>query len=466
VVDAAGRLMEDGDEWNGETAHGQDRTCEPSCDRVEEDGACLELFRQTKHRSPTQSGERERPLGKREEMDPCLVRRRSLRHSQVIEVAPAQAAGIAECDQRENEMRVVHIAPTLFGPGGIFGGGERYPLELARALAREVDCELVSFASEARAWSDSGGLRIRTLRSVTRLGGHPAHPVSLGLGHALSHADIVHAHQLRSVPSRLAAVQARLRRIPTAVTDHGLGGGNWGGLLPRLYDRFLTVSAYSARQLAAPAARTRVVYGGADPDRFRPDPNARRRGALFVGRLTPHKGIDRLIEALPEGAELRVVGSGGHDPDPPERDYPNLLRQLAARRRVEFLGAVADADLRSLYRGANVLALPSVHVTCYGHEVAVSELLGLAAIEAMASGTPVVASSLGGVPEVVEHGVTGFLVEPGNTAELRERLAQILGDRRLAERMGRSARERFLEKFTWDACAERCLGVYSELVGS
>jgi glycosyltransferase involved in cell wall biosynthesis len=237
-------------------------------------------------------------------------------------------------------------------------------------------------------------------------------------------------------------------------------------VLPRLFDRFLTVSAYSARELAVPPSRTRVVYGGADPARFWPDPDARRRGVLFVGRLTPHKGVDCLIEALPEHAELRVIGSAGHDRDAPERDYPNLLRSLAAQRRVEFLGAVADADLPILYRGSQVLALPSVHVTHYGRAIAVSELLGLSAIEAMASATPVVASSVGGLPEVVEHGITGFLVEPGNVEELRERLAQILGDRRLAERLGRSARERFLERFTWEACAERCLSAYSELVGT
>jgi glycosyltransferase involved in cell wall biosynthesis len=363
-------------------------------------------------------------------------------------------------------MRVVHVAPTLFGPPGIFGGGERYPLELTRALARRVDCELVSFGGERRAWTDLSGLRIRVLRSVTLLGGHPAHPLPLGLGHALREADIVHAHQLRSTPSRLAALHARIRRIPTAVTDHGLGGGNWAGLLPRLFDRFLTVSAYSGRELAVPPSRTRVVYGGADPARFRPDPDARRRGVLFVGRLTPHKGVDRLIDALPEHAELRVVGSAGHDPDRPEREYPTLLRSLAAKRRVEFLGAVADADLPPLYRTSQVFALPSVHVTRYGRTIAVSELLGLSAIEAMASATPVVASSVGGLPEVVEDGITGFLVEPGNIEELRERLAQILRDRGLAERLGRSARERFLELFTWEACAERCLSAYAELVGS
>jgi glycosyltransferase involved in cell wall biosynthesis len=361
-------------------------------------------------------------------------------------------------------MRVVHVAPTLFGHAGIFGGGERYPLELARALAHHVDCELVSFGQAACSWSESGGLRIHILRAIARVRGHPAHPLALGLGHAVADADIVHAHHLRSAPSRLAGLNARIRDIPTAVTDHGLDGGNRAGLLLRLFDRFLTVSAYSARELGAPASRTRIVYGGADPVRFSPDPDARRRGVLFVGRLTPHKGVDRLIEALHESSELRVVGSGEHDPNPPERDYPNLLRRLAAQRRVEFLGVVDDADLPALYRAAQVLALPSVHMTCYGRKIAVSELLGLAAIEAMASGTPVVASRLGGLPEVVEHGVTGFLVEPGNIAELRWRLAQVQGDRRLARRLGRNARERFLETFTWQACADRCLAAYSELV--
>jgi alpha-maltose-1-phosphate synthase len=361
-------------------------------------------------------------------------------------------------------MRVVHVAPTLFGPAGIFGGGERYPLELGRSLARRVDCELVTFGSTARAWRDPSGLRVRVLRSLAHVRGHPAHPLALGLGHALAKAEIVHAHHLRSAPSRLAALNARLRRLSTTVTDHGLRGGNWAGLLPLLFDRFLTVSAYSARELRAPASRTRVVYGGADPDRFSPDADAVRGGVLFVGRLTPHKGVDRLIEALPEDAELRVVGSAGHDPHPPERDYPDLLRRLAARRRVRLLGAVPEAELPALYRQARVVALPSVHRTCYGRDVAVSELLGLTAIEAMASGTPVVASEIGGLPEVVEDGVTGFLVEPGNVEELRSRLAELLTNRQLAERLGRNARERVLEMFTWAACAERCLAAYSELL--
>ncbi|MCC6180187.1 MAG: glycosyltransferase family 4 protein [Chloroflexi bacterium] len=360
-------------------------------------------------------------------------------------------------------MRVIHVAPTPFGAGGLLGGGERYPLELARALATHVDCELVTFGASAGRSREPGGLTVRTLRSLGHLRGHPAHPLAPSLVAALAGADLVHTHHMRSTPSRLAALTARLRRQRTAVTDHGLTGGDWAGLLPRLFDRFLLVSASSARELHAPPARTRIIYGGADPVRYAPDPATPRDGVLFVGRLTPHKGVDRLIAGLPSGACLRIVGSEGHDPNPPERDYPRLLRRLGEGRAVEFLGPVSDAALPGLYRRASVLALPSVQRTCYGRAVQISELLGLVVLEAMASGTPVVASRLGGLPEVVQHGVTGFLVEPGNVDELRERLAQVLGDRALAVRLGRAARERAVERFTWQACAERCLTAYAEL---
>src|SRR5438067_3501841 len=361
-------------------------------------------------------------------------------------------------------MRVIHVAPTPFGPGGLFGGGERYPLELARALAAEVDCELITFGPRPGHDREPGGLRVRTLRALTYLHGHPARPLALGLPAALARADIVHTHHMRSTPSKIAALAARGRGQHLVVTDHGLQGGDWVGLLPRLFDRFLAVSAYSARELHAPPSRTRVIYGGADPRRFAPDPSDTRRGVLFVGRLTPHKGVDRLIEALPRGAHLTIAGSEGHDPDPPERDYPRLLRRLAAGRDVTFLGPVPDDILPSLYRRAEVLVLPSVHRTCYGREIRVSELLGLVVLEAMASGTPVVCSRLGGLVEVVQHGVTGFLVEPGNVAELHERLSGLVHEPAIARLLGQRARDLVLERFTWQACAQRCLAAYQELL--
>ncbi|HEY9376031.1 MAG TPA: glycosyltransferase family 4 protein, partial [Jiangellaceae bacterium] len=244
------------------------------------------------------------------------------------------------------------------------------------------------------------------------------------------------------------------------------GGGDWFGMLPRLFDRFLTVSEYSARTLAAPPDRTRVVYGGADTHRFTPDPASDRQGVLFVGRLTPHKGLDRLLRALPAGATLIVAGSGGHDPRPPESDYPALLTRLATGRSVRFTGPVPDDDLPAVYRSAAVFVLPSVERTCYGRRVQISELLGLSVLEAMASGLPVVASRLGGVPEIVVDGDTGFLVEPGNVDELHDRLRLLLDDPALAAEMGRRGRDLVLQRFTWEHCAARCLSAYQELLAN
>ena len=362
-------------------------------------------------------------------------------------------------------MRVIHVAPTAFGSAGLFGGGERYPLELARALAQEVDCELITFGNAASDRRD-GRLRIRVLRPLARIGGHPARPIVPSLPRALSGADIVHAHQMRSPASVLAALTARVRGHHAVVTDHGLQGSPWGGVLPRLYDRFLTVSRYSATEIRSPARKTRIIYGGVDSTRYSPERAAPRDGLLFVGRLTPHKGIDVLLRALPPDAALTVVGSEGHDPMLPERGYPDLLRSLATGRRVRFAGAVRDAELAAAYRRAVAVVLPSVERTCYGRAIAVSELLGLVALEAMASGTPVIASRVGGLPEVVEDGETGFLVPPGDVAALRQRIETVLGDRALASRMGAQARARVLARWTWAQCAQRCLAVYRELVAA
>jgi glycosyltransferase involved in cell wall biosynthesis len=323
---------------------------------------------------------------------------------------------------------------------------------------------MVTFGPRQGVVRDPFGVRVRTLRPLGHGRRHPVHPLAPQLLWALEGADIVHTHHTRSAPSRVAALAARVRGQRLVTTDHGLGGGGWLGLLPALFDRFLTVSRFSASVLGVPAHRTRVVYGGADPQRFAPDPELSRDGVLFVGRLTPHKGIDRLIRALPDGARLTVAGTGGHDARPPERDYPLLLRQLARGRDVVFPGAVADASLPGLHRGAAVFVLPTVKQDCYGRRFAISELLGLSVLEAMASGTPVIASRLDALPEVVRDGETGFLVTPGDVDELRDRVTQLLADRVLAARMGRRGRELLLEQFTWEACAQRCLAAYDELL--
>jgi glycosyltransferase involved in cell wall biosynthesis len=362
-------------------------------------------------------------------------------------------------------MRILHVAPTRFGDDGLYGGGERYPLELARATAGipGVHCELLTFGRQPARYLDHTGLGVRVLATRRHRGGHPAHPIAPRLITSLGDADIIHAHHLRSTPSRVAGVVGRIRGRATVVTDHGLGGGDWFGLLPHLFDRLLAVSHYSASLLDFPPAKTTVVYGGADPGRFAPVTGEPRSGVLAVGRLTPHKGFDRLIAALPRGATLTIAGTAGHDATPPERDYPEHLRHLAGGHDVRFVGGVDDAALPALYRSAAVVAVPSVDVTCYGRTVTVSELLGLVAIEAMASATPVVASRLGGLAEIVVDGETGFLVEPGDSEELGARLDQLLSEPQLARRMGQAGRRAALEHYTWDACARRCLDAYLQL---
>ena len=377
---------------------------------------------------------------------------------------PFRLASFAERGRGRGEgaktfMRVIHVAPTEFGSGGLFGGGERYPQELARALARHVRCELVTFGPATRRWREPSGLERRMLRAVA-YPGHFANPLAPTLPAALLKADVIHAHHPKALPSRLAVLQGRAMGRRVFATDHGLPGGDWRGLLPRLFDAYLLVSAFSARRLGRLPARTRLIYGGADPQRYFPDAGIPREGVLFVGRITPHKGVDRLVQAVPEGVSLTLAGTFGHDRGFVALDFPRLLRRLGQGKDLRIVSPVQDADLPLLYRRAAVHVLPSVFHTCYGDYEPTPELLGLAVLEAMASGTPVVASRLGGLPEVVQDGVTGFLVEPGDVAELRARIRELVGDPARAARMGRAARELVLERFTWDAVARRCLDEY------
>lgn len=267
-----------------------------------------------------------------------------------------------------------------------------------------------------------------------------------------------------SPSSLLAALTARVRGRHAVVTDHGLQGPAPGA--SRIYERFLTVSRASAAELRSPATKTRVIDGGVDPDRLAPMPTTPRDGILFVGRLTPHKGVGVLIHALPPDASLTIVGTDGHDLALPERRYPDHLRSLAAGHPVWFAGALPDDKLADAYRSAVALVMPSVERTCYGTAVRVSELLGLVALEAMASGTPVIASRIGGLPEVVEDGETGFLVPSGDVDALLRRIEDVLADRAMAARLGARARERVLARWTWAQCAERCLAAYDELLGA
>lgn len=176
---------------------------------------------------------------------------------------------------------------------------------------------------------------------------------------------------------------------------------------------------------------------------------------LFVGRLDRYKGVPLLLDAA-----RRVVRSmpracfvfaGGSHPTLQDRDLAELVRRHALQRHVRFLGHVSREEIRSRYTRAAVCVLPSYY-----------ETFGLAALEAMSLGVPVVATAAGALPEVVEHGVTGVLVPPGDAERLAEAIVALLGDPSLRRAMGRAGVRRAAAHFNPEDAARAALAVYAE----
>ena len=352
-------------------------------------------------------------------------------------------------------MRVVHIVPALFGPDGVVGGAERYACELARHMARSVPTTLVGFGDVAREeWR--GALRVRTL-PAWHVRGQRSNPFSLAILRELEQADVVHCHQHHVLVSSVTAAWCRLRGRRVFVSD--LGGGGWdvSAYVPTdaWFHGHLHLSEYSRQVFGHAAnARARVVGGGVDTARFSPDPSvARDGGALFVGRLLPHKGIGDLITGVPPNLPLTIVG-------PRPDDVTRARLETSARgKRVTFRYGLSDEALVHEYRRALCIVLPSVYRTPVG-ETRVPELLGQTLLEGMACGTPALCTRVASMPEVVEDGVTGFVVPPNDPAAIGERLTWLSNNPYQAARMGAAGRERVLRHFTWDAVVSRCLAAY------
>jgi len=360
-------------------------------------------------------------------------------------------------------VKVLHLSPTTFDPGGQVGGGERYVYALARAMAARAEVTLVAFGPHRMVRRD-GPLVVEQLAGGLLARWHPlaTNPVRCRLVRRLRHADVIHVHQVFTFLTAFAVWLGARWRKPTFVTD--LGGGhpyapvNYVALLPRA-EGLLLLSEYSrslwARQPASRRpVRLEVISGGVDIERFTPGPGRRMGRVLFVGRLAPHKGLEYLIDAVAPPFSLTIVGPVV------DREYAAALRRRAEGRPVTFAGAVDDGRLVEEYRTAMVTVLPSVFVSAGGERTVVPELLGLVVLESMACGTPVIVTRVASLPELVEDGVTGFVVPPNDPGAIRDRLEYLSAHPEAVERMGRLARERVAREFTWDAVAERCLRAY------
>ncbi len=229
------------------------------------------------------------------------------------------------------------------------------------------------------------------------------------------------------------------------------------------------------RLYAAPGERIRVVPPGVDLQRFYPIPagQARQRvgldptchSILFVGRIEPLKGIDTLLRAIaqiacktPElvcGLCVPIIGGDPHSPQDNEEMFRlQLLREeLGIGEVVAFLGAQAQDTLQYYYAAAEVVVMPSDY-----------ESFGMVALEAMACGTPVIASDVGGLAHLVQHGKTGYRVPARDPAALAAKITRLLTDEGLRRRMGHRA-ACWAEKYAWPLVADRIEGVYGEMSG-
>jgi glycosyltransferase involved in cell wall biosynthesis len=301
--------------------------------------------------------------------------------------------------------------------------------------------------------------------------------------------DLVHAHWI--VPNGLVAAAmpgvGGRRGVPLAIGLHGSdvflaekpgvrSAARWAlsrarlltGCSPELVER---VRALGALPAGYPAERSRVIPYGVDVATFSPD-SARRHVwrqrlgipadaplLLGVGRMATKKGFQVLIEILPallgEHPELRVVLAGGGD----------LLASFQAATRgwsdrVFFPGAVLRDTLPDLYRAADVFVLPAVH-DAEGNVDGLPNVI----LEAMASGLPVVAAGISGIPLAVEDGRTGRLTPEKDAPALLAALRQILADPAAARSLGEQGRRKAESELTWDVVAGRYRDGYVAALG-
>jgi starch synthase len=309
----------------------------------------------------------------------------------------------------------------------------------------------------------------------------------LSMTAAAGSADLVHSHTwYANLAGHLAAL---LYGVPHVVTAHSLeplrpwkaeqlGGGyalsSWceqvaiesAAAVVAVSDgmRADVLAAYPA----VPPGRVRVIKNGIDTSEYSPDPGTDvlqrygvdpgRPAVVFVGRITRQKGLPVLLRAagaLDPRAQL-VICAGQPDTAELAAEVTALVQHLQETRSgvIWLSGMLAKPEVIQLLTHATVFACPSLY-----------EPLGIVNLEAMACGTAVVASRVGGIPEVVADGETGLLVPLDDPAALAYGLNTLLGDPDRAQWMGQQGRKRAIAEFGWQAIAVQTAALYAELAG-
>jgi glycosyltransferase involved in cell wall biosynthesis len=212
------------------------------------------------------------------------------------------------------------------------------------------------------------------------------------------------------------------------------------------FDKVICVSDYMKADVAArglPEERLVTIYNGVDLPKVNGEEGDY---VLSLGRLVRLKGLDHLIRAMARtDAQLKICGEG-----PERKSLERLSYRLGLTDRIDFMGWVSEEEKRVMLSQCRIFVIPSVH-----------EAYGMVAAEAMSYGKPVIASSTGGLPEVV--GDAGILVPPQDEDRLAGAINELNGDQERRRALGRAARER-MGAFTWDEIAKRTAETYAEVV--
>ena len=341
-----------------------------------------------------------------------------------------------------------------------FGGTQRQTLELARRLDPaqfQVEVWLLAAGDDLAPLARRHGIPVIRLGRQERVG-----PVALArLGRRLKNQAIDVLMPLTVVPNIWGRVLGRLARVPVIV-----GNCRGGGAPRRQHERWLWPLAHHllcnsqalksvlTERYGVPEVRLTTIPNGVDTDYFQPPaaPDAGPPRVLSVARMVPDKDHDTLVQAFrltalahPE-AELWLVGDG-----PRLAEVRELTGRLLPPGKVRFLAP--REDLRPLLHQATLLVLSSK-----------TEALPNVVLEAMAAGLPVVATRVGGVPELVVPGLTGWLVDSGDAPALAAALGRLLGNPEMCRAFGRAGRDRALKDFSLETMTRRYEDLWDRLL--
>jgi len=369
-----------------------------------------------------------------------------------------------------NSIRIVMVISS-FAP--VIGGAERQALQLAqRLLKRGLTVQVLTRRYPGlEATEEMKGVKVWRL-PVSGSGRNPLSSVMFTAGVVLwliRHAkeyDVVHVHaSLSPAVSALLAKFATRKPVLVKVACSGPHGDvasmrrrpflSLRRRLLRHTDRFLVLNSESIeelQELGLERSQMAPIVNGVDTTYFAPPEEKEALPfvkAVFVGRLTTQKGVDVLLRAwaqLAEPRELILVGDGAERPS---------LEALASELKLDHVTFTGSTnDVRSYLQQADLFVLPSR-----------SEGIPNALLEAMACGLPVVASAVGGIPDVVQDGESGLLVPSEDVPALAAAIRRLLADSDLRHKMGQKARQRVVSDYSLKAATTRHLDLYREVIG-